>query len=200
MTVRFKKTEVNISFFFATAVTVISMFDRSNMIILNMLAAICHETGHFLCMILLGEAPERLDITPFGMRIQKRCVNSLSFSGEALCAVAGPAVNFIIAAIFCLIDMHAKSVFLQKFIFINIIIGILNMLPCQPLDGSRILYFCIVRRLGEEKTEKILKYISAAVILPVAAAGFYVLIKSGYNFSLLLIAGYLSFFLVMKKE
>lgn len=67
--------------------------------------------------------------------------------GEALVAVAGPAVNVLLAIIFSIIirlssvlDLSATFVdILVYVVYINILLALFNMLPIPPLDGSKIL-------------------------------------------------------------
>lgn len=67
--------------------------------------------------------------------------------GEALVAVAGPAVNILIAVLFSLVIRFGLGVFPPSFIdiasllvFINLILAFFNLLPIPPLDGSKILF------------------------------------------------------------
>ena len=75
--------------------------------------------------------------------------------GEAIVSVAGPAMNIILAFVFAIIyyalDKFAGSAFLrstvggiimiliQATISINIGLGIFNLIPLPPLDGSKII-------------------------------------------------------------
>lgn len=67
--------------------------------------------------------------------------------GEALVAVAGPAMNIAIALIFALlirsadvIGLNAAFVGLATYIvYINILLALFNLIPFPPLDGSKIL-------------------------------------------------------------
>ena len=68
---------------------------------------------------------------------------------SGLIGLAGPASNFITAIIFSLIlkifvvlsFINAPLIiFFDIIIFINIILGIFNLLPIPPLDGSKILF------------------------------------------------------------
>jgi len=64
--------------------------------------------------------------------------------------IAGPAVNFIIAFSLILIFKMGIRVFPQGFIvaiLVNIILGLLNLIPIPPLDGSRILAALLPGRL-----------------------------------------------------
>jgi Zn-dependent protease len=67
--------------------------------------------------------------------------------GEALVAVAGPAVNILLAFIFAVIIRLADPLQLSDafvglasyIVYINILLACFNMLPFPPLDGSKIL-------------------------------------------------------------
>jgi len=68
--------------------------------------------------------------------------------GEALVAIAGPAVNIFIALVFGLLVRLGSSIgfvnpaFIEIstiIVFINILLAVINMLPIPPLDGSKVL-------------------------------------------------------------
>jgi Zn-dependent protease len=69
-------------------------------------------------------------------------------TGGAKIAIAGPATNFLLALIFGIIvriavasglsDMFVSL--LGLIVYINVILGIFNLVPIPPLDGSRLLY------------------------------------------------------------
>ena len=75
-------------------------------------------------------------------------------AGEALVAFAGPAMNIILSIIFtiilCIVMKFFPNivltdigmiivVFLEEIVVINIGLGIFNLIPLPPLDGSKIL-------------------------------------------------------------
>jgi len=67
--------------------------------------------------------------------------------GEAKVAVAGPAVNLILAFIFAMIirsadilGLSASFIELASYIvYINILLAFFNLIPLPPLDGSKII-------------------------------------------------------------
>ena len=67
---------------------------------------------------------------------------------EAAVALAGPASNFTLALIFsALVRIGAANAWSPAFIhitaaivFVNLLLGIFNLMPIPPLDGSRLLF------------------------------------------------------------
>lgn len=89
--------------------------------------------------------------------------------GMALVAIAGPAMNFLLAFLTFMIGswtgeimfhdgtlMYTGSLWgevLVNMVYINLGFGIFNLIPIPPLDGSRVLYVLMpdgVRRVMEE--------------------------------------------------
>ncbi|MDP3989520.1 MAG: site-2 protease family protein [bacterium] len=72
--------------------------------------------------------------------------------GPAIVAVAGPLSNFTIALVLSIfvrldaIPLAALS-FVVTIVIINIVLGIFNLLPFVPLDGSKILFSLLPYRL-----------------------------------------------------
>ncbi|MGC8775938.1 MAG: site-2 protease family protein [Minisyncoccia bacterium] len=67
--------------------------------------------------------------------------------GGGLIALAGPASNFLIALFFGLILRFGNNLINQNIIllfsliiYINILLGVFNLVPIPPLDGSKILF------------------------------------------------------------
>lgn len=65
--------------------------------------------------------------------------------GPALVAAAGPAANFFIAAVFGaimrfgLVGPSVTELF-GLIVLINLVLGVFNMMPVPPLDGSKVLF------------------------------------------------------------
>lgn len=190
MTIKFKDTKIYISFFFALTIAVIGIFDKTGTVFLCILSGILHETGHLAVLLFSGEKPKKICITPFGMRIERKSEGSLSFGKEAFCAFAGPLVNIALFFIF-----HGT-----RFSEVNLTIALLNLLPCEPLDGGKILEDLLKNRINFVKAEKITLIVSCVTVFPVAVLGFIILFQSRYNFSLLFISFYLIFFIALKKK
>lgn len=68
--------------------------------------------------------------------------------GPALVALAGPATNFVVAAIFAFILSHPSLLGLdsralplvQTIVYLNLALMWFNLIPIPPLDGSKVLF------------------------------------------------------------
>ncbi|MEO0076992.1 MAG: site-2 protease family protein [candidate division WOR-3 bacterium] len=76
-----------------------------------------------------------------------------------LTSLAGPAANFISAIVFGGILRFVNAtvpaanfiiVILELFVFFNLILGIFNLIPIPPLDGSKILYYLLPKTMAEQ--------------------------------------------------
>lgn len=82
--------------------------------------------------------------------------------GNALVSLAGPLSNFISVVIFSgLVFVLAQFVsagnlafeFLFYLIFINLILGIFNLIPIPPLDGSKVLFALLPAHFDQFKRQ-----------------------------------------------
>lgn len=141
-------------------------------------------------------------------------------TGEAIVALAGPLMNFILAIIFTII-LYAVKIFATSFVMestvgqvistmllytvtINVGLGVFNLIPLPPLDGSKILMAFLsynAKRWFEEHTQlfyiifllvwitPILGIIISPIISAITNGLFYLVGKIfslfvGYNFTL----------------
>ena len=120
---------------------------------------------------------------------------ALSYNRNLLVSLAGPAVNLLSCGLLWLLaggwsvpaTVHAA-------------LAVMNLLPVEPLDGGQALLCLLSPHMEEPKAHRILLAASVATILPLAAAGFTVLLRSGYNFTLLAVSVYLILLLVLKRK
>lgn len=132
-------------------------------------------------------------------------VNPLNFRNpvkdNALTALAGPLSSFLLALSVVFPIKYGLNIFpevvlqLMFYIFhLGVFLGVFNMLPLPPLDGSKIIGFFVPRKYYlkyDEFLEKGQKYFLAIILIDVF------LIGNLFNFSFL---AYLLGFLAMNVE
>jgi len=198
MTFKIKGSCVNISFFFFVTVCVALVLDTTDTAVLTLCAAGLHEGGHLLCMFFYGERPSHFSVAPFGFSITKLSVGS--YRREMVIAFAGPLANIIAAVIMVVIMFACHLPQLLKPIAVNISLAVFNLLPIEPLDCGRAVRCWLMCKMNTVRAEKTAFIIGALFLVPVAATGFFVLIKSRYNITLLLASIYLSWLLLKRRE
>jgi Zn-dependent protease len=73
--------------------------------------------------------------------------------GMALVGAAGPAMNFAIALVCLALYRHGgfagETLDVLKYAYIvNVVLGLFNLIPVPPLDGSHLLYHALPPRAG----------------------------------------------------
>ena len=116
------------------------------------------DPAGLMCLILLGFG--------WGKPVE---INPRNFNGkyslskaEAMVAAAGPIMNFILAFIFlitlAIMNLTIKTIttpisiifsIVESIIFVNLGLGVFNLIPIYPLDGSKVLNHFLPYRAQE---------------------------------------------------
>lgn len=191
MNFRIGRTEISVSFPLVGIMTAIIIADRSFSVVICFCAALMHESGHIIALRLCGYVPEKISLTLFDIAITDSGKALRSFRSEVFVTLAGVAVNFLSSAAGFLVYSIERNEYLMMFISVHLVLGLFNSLPVSGLDGGQVLALVLSRRMTPRTADRIMKIISAAVLVPAAAAGFLVLIRTRYNFTLLTASLYL---------
>lgn len=120
---------------------------------------VLHELGHSFTAMGYGIGVHRILLMPIGGMAELDAIPRQP-GRELLITLAGPAVNFVIAAILWMIvgvpagwpfgeyDYPATALgFAQLLLIWNLLMGCFNLLPVFPMDGGRILRALLALRL-----------------------------------------------------
>lgn len=173
---------VGTPFFIAAAAWL--TLDASGTAALCLLASFLHEGGHIAALLLCGRCPREVTVGVCGIRLVPD-ERPLRYGRQALVLLAGPAVNLLTAALLALCRCDAVA------IAAHLLLGGYNLLPIEALDGGQCLRCLLAARRGEEAASRVVRGVSVAVLLPLATAGFCLLLRAG-NATLLAAAGYLA--------
>ncbi len=103
--------------------------------------AVIHEIGHASAAAGLGYRLNRVVLMPYGAVISGD-IKGLNFKDEIYVALAGPLINLECAVIFA----ATWWVFPESYAYTDtamlacVSIALVNLLPCRPLDGGRVLH------------------------------------------------------------
>lgn len=116
------------------------MRDYNGMIYISLLASCLHEVGHIAVYYIYCKKLPSIRVSAFGLCMKTQ---GAPLSRERLCvlAVAGPAVNFLLAIIWIIFFSYHATLQRAAFFSANILIGLFNFIPVYPLDGAVILQF-----------------------------------------------------------
>jgi stage IV sporulation protein FB len=88
----------------------------------------------------------------------------------------------------------------MKYALPHFALGVFNLLPVMSLDGGHLLAIILDKRFSPRTVAITLKVTTFVFLLPLMTAGLYVLLNSGYNYSLLIISIYLIVLLFLKNR
>ncbi|ARS36913.1 site-2 protease family protein [Pontibacter actiniarum] len=160
---------------------------------------VLHELGHALTARNYGINTKMITLLPIGgvASLEKMPEKPKQ---ELLVALAGPAVNVVIAFLLWLVlpslqGMPADDFFLRitadnflyLLLFVNVVLVLFNAIPAFPMDGGRVLRALLAFKLGRVRATQI------AANLGQLLAIFFVFIGFFYNPFLILIGAFVFF-------
>ncbi|MBI5384046.1 MAG: site-2 protease family protein [Verrucomicrobia bacterium] len=162
-----------------------------------------HELGHALAARRYGIETRDITLLPIGgvARLERMPDKPLE---ELIVALAGPAVNVVLAAVFFGILSWSKQIeqlttvqivggpFTAKLLMVNVMMVLFNLIPAFPMDGGRVLRALLALRMDYVRATQIAATFGQAAAL---LFGFVGLFKNPYFHSPLLV--FVAFFVWM---
>lgn len=143
-----------------------------------------HEFGHALAARRYGISTRDITLLPIGgiARLERMPENPRH---ELWVALAGPAVNIVIAAVLFAasaiagnsfqepaLDVAPESGgFLGRLLAVNLFLAAFNLLPAFPMDGGRVLRALLATRLGRRRATQIAANIGQAMAVVLGLLG-----------------------------
>jgi len=147
-----------------------------------------HELGHSILAMRYGVKIESITLYVLGGVAQLEEMPSRP-GEEAKMAMAGPATSFLLGGIFWLLLTYLDPNppvprFLLGFLFyVNVAVGVFNLIPALPLDGGRVLRSLISLRRSHFVATEISTRVSKAIAIIMGLYGLFV-----FNLFLIVIA------------
>ena len=151
-------------------------------------------------MILRKSKPKQIYFRTFSVDIIDFGRGQRDYNTDIFILLAGPLANVILGTVFYCLYSYFEATCLLSFAQANFFLAAFNILPIEPLDGGQTVLNLLLRRFEVQIAEKVMLLLSILILFPLAILGFYILLQSTYNFSLLFLSCYLMAVLLFKNK
>jgi stage IV sporulation protein FB len=153
-------------------------------IILVFACVTAHEFGHIFAARAFGVPTPDVTLLPIGGVARLARIPEKP-SEEFLVAIAGPAVNVVIAAALAIVagadlsERHLATVessqvsMVDRLAAVNLFLALFNMIPAFPMDGGRVLRALLSIRLGHVRATEIAARIGQLVAFGLGFIGLF---------------------------
>ncbi|MBQ9276123.1 MAG: hypothetical protein IJ226_00850 [Clostridia bacterium] len=150
-------------------------------------ALVLHEAGHIVVGRLRGYVVKSIVLMPYGAMMSME--ENFDKTSGVLIGLAGPLTNFLVALLTFGVWWLFPSLYgvTRTFLFANLSLGLFNLLPVYPLDGSRVALVLCKNKLKGIKVLQIFGVVASIVFF----AGFVTSLFFKVNFSLGIMAVFL---------
>lgn len=192
------KFKLNLLFLFVLFLfSLTGLFFRAT---LSFMVVVVHELAHSIAAKQLGVEVREIELLPFGGVAKFRDLIELDPQIEFKVAIAGPVINFILAAVAALLIRYQvlSGEYMWFFLRLNIMMGMFNFIPAFPLDGGRILRAKLTSRMGfKDATTWVLQWskLIAVVLAVISIVGIYY----GYINIMIVIISFFIYFVAVKE-
>ena len=130
MSVKIFGVTIEISYIFCCLITLFVAIDRTGLLIPLIVSMLLHQFAHVSVLLLFGCKLKKIRLLPGLIGVDYKCIPDKSATVISL--LSGPISNFIAAYVCFLSDYNTLF-------GINLILGIVNILPCSGLDGGAVI-------------------------------------------------------------
>ena len=156
-----------------------------------LLACAVHEAGHILMAFPCGVRIREIGFGALGIRMIGD-MERVSYLRRAAVSLAGPLAGLM--GFFLCLPLP------EAFGAMQLILFVFHILPAVPLDGGMALYCALCSVTEKERAEKWSTAVSVILAFLLGVLGFFVLLQSKGNFTLLAAALYILFYTAMKQR
>jgi Zn-dependent protease len=158
------RTAVRMDFSFFVFNALIFLLRDSRLVLAFYTVCTVHEAGHTAALALVGGHIRSVELSGFGVRMDRQKSSVMSVGRSVFVLAAGPAANIIMYIV-----MKGAGCG-GDFPLLNLMVAAYNMLPYRSLDGGAIIAEFTAGTVCEHGAELVLTVIKLAFIGLAAAA------------------------------
>jgi len=174
--------------------------DFKSDIIISFIWVILHEFAHIIVASKFECKFNNFNINILGASAELNAIDDLTERRKLILYLAGPVFNIFMAIIICFFYDYFKWEFIRSSISINICLGIFNLLPAYPLDGSRVCEILLSKKFLYKKSHKITEVFSFIISGALFVAFFVILFLHKVNISLFLAVILITYTTFLERE
>ena len=169
-------------------------------LLFGLLWVILHELGHVATSKCFGTGIFSIELHLTGVKGDIQGVEDLSYGEKVLIYISGPLVNLTLFIVLFFISKYIDFQWIKEGMWINLGIGIFNMIPAYPLDGARIYEIIIGEKFLYKTAKNILVKVSFIISVMLIVLFFLTVYIHKANLSLLLSAILITYSAVLEKK
>lgn len=124
-------------------------------ITISFLWVILHEFAHIVVASKFGCKFNNVNISIFGAKAELSDIDELTERKKLIIYLIGPLFNIFMAIVIYFFYDYFRYDFIVNSVIINLCLGIFNLLPAYPLDGSRVCEILLSKKFLYKKSKKI---------------------------------------------
>ncbi len=199
MTLSHHKIKLTFDYITVAFICIVIILSPNGKYITAFLCTAIHESGHIAAMLALGSDNISININLFNISIRDTMRSHRPYKEDILIILAGPAFNIISVILFGLLYMAVPADIVYDIVIISALLAVFNLLPLESTDGGQLLTIALGLFFSKRTVDIVVTVISLILIIPIATAGFLVLLSSKYNYTLLFAAVYIMLISILKK-
>lgn len=152
-------------------------------LLLLFLCVLLHEFGHVFAARRYGVQTPDITLLPIGGVARLERIPEKP-AEELVVALAGPAVNVVIAALLFLVIgglpseaatelQDPRAGILERLAIVNVFLVLFNLIPAFPMDGGRVLRALLAMRMGYVRATATAAWVGQAVALGLGLLGLF---------------------------
>jgi len=169
-------------------------------IIISFLWVILHEFAHIIVASKFECKFNNFKINLLGSSAELNAIDDLTERKKLILYLAGPVFNILMALCIYFFYDNFKWEFVRSSISINLCLGIFNLLPAYPLDGSRVCEILLAKKFLYKKSQKITEIFSFIISGVLFVVFFVMLLLHKVNISLFLAVILITYTTFLERE